>query len=127
MVKKATSRGFELALGDVSNGSLTLLVHETVKSQNKISLNLQALKLPARGSMWEMNFSTTYYLEIYRGQRGNNAKIYESEWFTNDPNHQFDLIELTDDKLCGTDHTAPIEFKFINRNQFKMINTEVCY
>lgn len=75
-----------------------------------------------------MNFASTYFMEIYRGARGlDNAKIYESEWFTNEPNHHFDLIELSDAQLCGTDHNTPIQFRFINRNQFKMINTEVCY
>ncbi len=66
-------------------------------------------------------------MEIYRGPRGNNAKIYESEWFVNNPDHQFDPIELTDAFLYELDPFMPIEFKFINRNQFQMINTEVCY
>ena len=74
-----------------------------------------------------MNFVTTYFMEIWRGQRGQNVKVYESEWFTNDPNHQFNQIEITDAALCGTDFSSPIEFKLISRNQFKMVNTEVCY
>lgn len=74
-----------------------------------------------------MNFATTYYMEIYRGVRGNNVKIYESEWFTNEPNHRLAPIHLSDAQLCGNDPTSPIEFKFINRNQFKMTNTEIAY
>lgn len=72
------------------------------------------------------NFSTTYFLEIFRGLPGSNAKIYESEWFVNELNHKFEPIELTDAQLCGADHFSPIEFKMVSRNQYKMLNTEVC-
>lgn len=102
-------------------------MNETYKAQNTVVIDLEAVRLPDMTSLWKMNFATTYYMEIYRGSRGNNAKIYESEWFTNEPNHFFDKIVLTDAVLCLTDYSYPIEFKFINRNNFKMTNTEVCY
>jgi hypothetical protein len=35
-------------------------------------------------------------MEIYRGNKGNHAKIYESEFFVNDFNHVFESIEITD-------------------------------
>lgn len=73
-----------------------------------------------------MNFATTYLLEIYRGVKGNNAKVFESEWFTNEPNHVFEQIKITDSMLCESD-SAEIEIKIINRNQFKMTNKEVCH
>lgn len=66
-------------------------------------------------------------MEIYKGVRGNNAKVYESEWFTNDPNHIFNPIEITDGHLCNGNPEMEIEIKFINRNQFKMENKEICY
>jgi hypothetical protein len=66
-------------------------------------------------------------MEIWRGPRGNNVKVYESEYFINEPDHKFDKIEITDSLLCGAKDDSPIEFKFINRNQFKMTNTEICY
>ena len=55
-------------------------------------------------------------MEIYKGVRGNNAKVYESEWFTNDPNHIFNPIEITDGHLCNGNPELEIEIKFINRN-----------
>jgi hypothetical protein len=35
-------------------------------------------------------------MEIYRGPIGKDVKIYESEWFVNDPNHLFEPIVLSD-------------------------------
>jgi hypothetical protein len=54
-------------------------------------------------------------MEIYRGGRGKNVKIYESPYFVDDPDARFE-IELSDSQLCGTDPTANIEFKLISRN-----------
>ena len=65
-------------------------------------------------------------MEIYRGARGRNVKIYESPYFVDDPNARFDM-EFTDSQLCGANANATIEFKFISRNQYKMTSDEVCY
>jgi hypothetical protein len=55
-------------------------------------------------------------MEIYRGNKGNDAKIYESEYFVNDPNHEFESIYITDGRLCGGDPNLNITIKFICRN-----------
>jgi hypothetical protein len=84
--------------------------------------------LPSCNSIMQCNFSTTYFLEIYRGARGaNNVKFYESEYFVDEFNYKFAEMEFTDQDLCNGDLDAAIEFKFINRNQYKMDNVEICY
>ena len=65
-------------------------------------------------------------MEIYRGLKEHQTKVYESEWFVDEPNHKFAPIELTDAQLCNCDPAMVITFKFIRRNQFLMTNTEVC-
>jgi hypothetical protein len=65
-------------------------------------------------------------MEIYRGKRGsNNAKFWESEYFVDEFDYRFQEMEFTDQDLCNGDENSPIEFKFINRNQYKMENTEI--
>ena len=46
--------------------------------------------LPQSIAILKFNFSATYYMEVLRGDVGKQTKIYESEWFVNDPNHEFD-------------------------------------
>ncbi len=108
-------------------GSLRLLCDEKTKASQKVVLDFQAKGMPSCNNVWACQFSSTYFLEIYRGPRGNNAKIYESTWYVDDENHHFKNVELTDAQLCGCDESCPIEFKFINRNQYHMLNTEVAY
>lgn len=87
---------------------------------------MQAVGLPLTRSMIRMNFNSTYFMEIFRGVDDNQTKVYESEWFTQDADHVFEPIEMTDGRLCNADPNEQIEFKFIRRNQFMMQNSEMC-
>lgn len=91
------------------------MVTENASAKFQVALSLKASGLPSQNSFLSMNFATTYVMEIYKGARGNNAKVYESEWFTNDLNHEFDLIHLTDSQICDS-QDSDIEIKIINRN-----------
>ena len=128
LMSKAFDNRFTLPLtGAIKDaGFLTIIVTENAKAKYQVNLALKASGLPSQNSFWSMNFATTYVLEFYKGARGNNAKVYESEWFTNDPNHTFEEIKLTDSQLCDNNN-SDIEIKIINRNQFTMMNKEVCH
>ena len=63
-------------------------------------------------SLIRMEFSATNFLEIYRDE----SKIYESEWFFNEPDHEFNPIEISDSHFCLNDPNTPIEFRLIRRN-----------
>lgn len=76
--------------------------------------------------MWHCQYSSTYFLEIYKGPRNQNAKIYESEWNVDEVSKHYN-INISDAHFCDTNPDMPIEFKFINRNQYMMINTEVAF
>jgi len=65
-------------------------------------------------------------MEVYRGKRDQNAKIFESPYFVEDPLAKIPM-SFTDAQLCNGDQDSPIEIKFISRNQYKMTNTEICY
>lgn len=73
-------------------GFLTIMLTENAKAKYLVNLGFKASGLPSQNSFLSMNFATTYVLEMYKGSRGNNAKVYESEWFTNDLNHVFEDI-----------------------------------
>ena len=75
----------------------------------------------------KFNFSTTYFMEIYKGARGNNVKIYESSYWVDDLDEHFKGLCFDDSLLCKADPNSAIEFKFINRNQYQMINTEIAH
>jgi len=66
-------------------------------------------------------------MELYRGPRGANGKVFESSFFVDNMNYHFKPLSFTDAQLCGGDPDSPIEIKFINRNQYKMENSEICY
>lgn len=107
-------------------GHIIIKTSEKKDATARIQLDLQPMKLPAQTNIWACNFSSTYYMEIYRGARGHNAKIYESRYFVDDPTARFEL-DFTDAQLFGCDAATKIEFKFVSRNQYKMTSTEVCY
>lgn len=62
-------------------------------------------------------------MEIWKGPVGQCVKVYESELFVDEFSRDF-CIKQTDAELCNCDKNLPIEFRFINRNQYKMVNTE---
>lgn len=128
LLKKSSKFGYEIELegGVTKPGSLILGVRETSTAQKTYKLELQAVNLPSLRRWIDLNFSDTYFMEIYRGNNRNNVKVYESEWFVNDLNHRFEPIKISDAHLCGCDPKAAITIKLINRNQFTMTNTEVC-
>ena len=66
-------------------------------------------------------------MEIYRGPRGNNGKIYESDYFVDEMDFEFPTVDFDDQQLCQCDPDSPIEIKFINRNQYQMVNQEICH
>ena len=39
-------------------------------------------------------------MEIYRGPRGNNGKIYESDYFVDEMDYEFPPVEFDDAQLC---------------------------
>jgi len=94
-----------------------------------ISIDLQAYNLPKQRLMQALKFSfnSTYFMEIFRGATDHKVKVFESEWFVDDPNHKFENIEMTDTQLCNGSDTELIEFRFIRRNQFLMSNEMVCH
>lgn len=61
-------------------------------------------------------------MEIFKGPKDKQIKVYESEWIIEDLNHQFDNIKFSDAHLCNSDQNYPIEIMFISRNQFLMEN-----
>lgn len=126
LVKNCTENSKSFTLGDKC-GSLKIQCNETSKTKERIHLDIQAANMPSMNNIWAFQFSSTYFLEIFRGPRGNNVKIYESEWYVNDPNHRFKGLEFSDSQFCNGDPDMKIEFKFINRNQYMMENTEICY
>lgn len=74
----------------------------------------------------KFSFNSTYFMEMYRGNAEHKVKIYESEWWVDQPDHKFETIEMTDTQLCNGKETEVIYFKFWRRNQFLMTNSEVC-
>ena len=81
-------------------GSITIKAEEKRNAQQKISLELEVSGLPECTKVSKCNFSTTYFMEIYRGPRGNNGKIYESDYFVDEMDYEFPLIEFDDQQLC---------------------------
>lgn len=90
-----------------------------------MSISVQGL--PQCISISKFNFSTTYFMEIYRGERAKNVKIYESDYWVDDLDTTITGLEFTDAQLCNGDPNSPIEIKFVNRNQYQMVNTEIAY
>lgn len=90
-------------------------------------MDIEPFELPHRTNIWTCNFSTTYYMEIFRGARGENIKIYESPYLVFGTELRLRDLIFTDSQLCGADPDSPIEFKFIERNQYKMTDVEVGY
>jgi hypothetical protein len=108
-------------------GSIVIKAEEKRNASMKVNLDLEVTGLPECTKISKCNFSTTYFMEIYRGPRGNNGKIYESDYFVDEMDFQFPTIEFDDAQLCQREHDSQIEIKFINRNQYQMVNTEVCH
>jgi hypothetical protein len=106
-------------------GSLQLVVQEKQEAKSNVNIQMQVQGLPERTSLFKCNFATTYFMEIWKGPEGSRAKFYESDFFVDEFTHDFNL-ELTDAVLCNAKKDCPIEFKFINRNQYSMINEEIC-
>lgn len=77
--------------------------------------------------VFHLNFTSTYFLEVYRGPRGQNTKVYQSEWWVDEPTKTLEPFEITDQKLFLGNMNLPIELKMFSRNQFTMTNTEICY
>lgn len=86
-------------------------------------MDLQSLGLPSQKSYRSLNFTTTYFMEIFKGEPGSQVKIYESEWIVDDLKHLYSGLKFSDAHFCNCDLKFPIEIKFISRNQFKMQNT----
>lgn len=128
IVQNGTLLGLEKPLvngKEKKNGSLVLVASEKQKAKNNVIMDIQPKGLPNLANFLKCTYSTTYYLEIYKGQKGQNAKIYESEWFVGDISKRLDIITLTDSLLCNCNKECPITFKFISRNHFEMVNTEI--
>ena len=127
LVKNASSSPLEKQLaGEFTDaGYLSIKASEKRNVSNKVHIDFQAIGLPECQNVQQCNFSTTYFMEIYRGGMSSGAKIYESDFFVDDLNHRFSDLCFTDAELCGTDAGELIGVKFINRNQYKMENKEI--
>merc|ERR1719469_1671761 len=88
-------------------GFLSIGAEEKKSARQKIKMQVAVNGLPSCNSIMQCNFSTTYFLDEF--------------------NYRFAEMEFTDQDLCNGDLDAAIEFKFINRNQYKMDNVEICY
>ena len=66
-------------------------------------------------------------MEIYKGARGKNVKIYESSYFVDEKVIRLEKIRFTEQELNNGEHDATIEIKFMMRNHYKMENQEICY
>ena len=88
-----------------------LLLHSTEQCQakNDLTLSLKLSGLHQKLSLLRFQFSATNFLEIYRDQ----TKIYESEWFFNEPNHAFNPIKMTDARLSNNNIDTEIEFRLV--------------
>lgn len=90
-------------------------------------LDLEPINLPSTTNIWRCNFATTYFMEIYKGARGKNVKIYESSYFVDEKVIRLEKIRFTEQELNNGEHDATIEIKFMMRNHYKMENQEICY
>lgn len=80
----------------VDAGFLILKAEEKRNAQNKVTLGLEVSGLPECQNIMKCNFSTTYFMEVLKGPRGNNGKIYESNFFVDQMTHEFEILEFTD-------------------------------
>ena len=124
LVLKASVKGLNVPLTGKNKdaGELELILQEPTQARNKYFLELQPIGLPSQKSYTRLNFTTTYFMEIFKGQPGAQVKIYESDWVVDDIDHVYSGIKFSDAHFCNCDLKYPIEIKFISRNQFAMRN-----
>ena len=78
-------------------GFLLIGAEEKRSARKKIKMTLAVENLPSCNNIFQCNFSTTYFMEIYRGKRGSNsAKFWESEYFVDEFDYKFAEMEFTD-------------------------------
>lgn len=82
---------------------------------------MKATDLPETKSIFQCNLTTTYFMEMWKGDNMGQVKFYESNLWVNEFDQEFS-ITLTDAELCNCDQKLPIWIKFISRNQYKMTN-----
>lgn len=110
-------------------GFLLITVQEKTDSTRNVALQMSVTNLPVRNNIFECNFATTYFMEIWRGHDAHNkqVKFYESELWVDEFDRAFTL-RFTDSELCNSDtkDKTELHFKFISRNQYKMEDEETC-
>ena len=125
LVLKASVKGLNVPLsGNIKDaGVLELIVQEPTQARSKYLMELQPIGLPSQKSYRRLNFTSTYFMEIFKGEQGSQVKIFESEWIVDDLNHVYSGLKFSDAHFCNCDLKYPIEVRFISRNQFAMRNT----
>jgi len=118
LVLKASTKGLNVPLtGKIKDaGFLEFIVQEPTLARSKYFIDLQPIGLPSQKSYRKLNFTTTYFMEIFKGQPGSQVKIYESEWVVDDLDHLYSGLKFSDAHFCNCDLKCPIEIKFISRN-----------
>ena len=127
LVRKASARGLNVPLTGKTKdlGTLEFIVQEPTQARSKYYLDLQPLGLPSLKSYRTLNFTSTYFMEIFKGHPGSQVKIFESDWIVDDLKHLYSDLKFSDAHLSNCDPKYPIEIRFISRNQFRMQNTVV--
>lgn len=93
----------ELESEHANPGTITLKAEEKRNASQKIIIDFEVLGLPECTKVSKCNFSTTYFMEIYRGPRNKNGKIYESDYFVDEMDYEFPPVEFDDQQLCQCD------------------------
>jgi Ca2+-dependent lipid-binding protein len=72
LVRKASARGLNVPLTGKTKdvGILEFIVQEPTQARSKYYLELQPLGLPSQKSYRRLNFTTTYFMEIFKGEVG---------------------------------------------------------
>jgi hypothetical protein len=106
-------------------GAITVTVQEKVDSQYNVHLKFRVHNLPKKNNMFECNFATTYFMELWKGPAGKMVKFHESDLWVDNFDKDFNL-KFTDAEICNGDENMPLVMKFISRNQYRMENEETC-
>ena len=62
-------------------GFILINVNEKKSANDVVTLDIEPIKLPTQTNIFKCNFATTYFMEIYRGARDSNVKVFESHYF----------------------------------------------
>ena len=90
----------ELTGPHTNAGTIIIMADEKRNASQKVILDFEVNGLPECTKVSKCNFSTTYFMEIYRGPRGNNGKIFESDYFVDEMDYEFPSIDFDDAQLC---------------------------